>query len=31
MDLGVWIPVTVLLGLVTMAAMFAFVRGCEKV
>lgn len=31
MDLSLGIPVTVILGLLTMAAMFAFVRGCEKV
>jgi hypothetical protein len=31
MSLAVWIPVTVLLGLVAMGAMFAFVAACEKV
>ena len=31
MNLSVWIPATVILGLVTMALMFAFLRGCEEV
>lgn len=31
MDLTIWIPVTVLLGLATLAAMFAFIKACEKV
>jgi hypothetical protein len=31
MDLSIWIPVTVILGLVTMGLMFAFVEACEKV
>ncbi len=31
MDLEIWIPLTVLLGLATMAALFAFIAGCEKV
>jgi hypothetical protein len=31
MDLELWIPLTVGLGLLAMAAMFAFVIGCEKV
>jgi hypothetical protein len=31
MDLGFWVPLTVLLGLVTMALMFAFVAACDKV
>jgi hypothetical protein len=31
MDLSVWIPVTVILGLATMLAMYAFVKACEKV
>jgi hypothetical protein len=31
MDLAIWIPVTVILGLVTMGLMFAFVEACEKV
>jgi hypothetical protein len=31
MDLELWIPLTIGLGLATMAAMFAFVLGCEKV
>ncbi len=31
MDLAIWIPVLIVLGLVTMGLMFAFVRGCDKV
>jgi hypothetical protein len=31
MDLSVWIPLTVALGLVTMGAMFAFTAACDKV
>jgi hypothetical protein len=31
MDLALWIPATVILGLATMLALFAFVRACEKV
>jgi hypothetical protein len=31
MDLELWIPALILLGLVTMSLMFAFVIGCEKV
>lgn len=31
MDLGLWVPLTVLLGLATMALMFAFVVACDKV
>ncbi len=31
MDLSVWIPLTVALGLIAMLAMFAFVRACDKV
>lgn len=31
MDLSVWIPVTVLLGLLTLGLMFAFVFACDKV
>ena len=31
MDLSIWIPGMVILGLATMGLMFAFVIGCEKV
>ena len=31
MDLGIWIPATLLLGLAVMGALFAFVYACEKV
>jgi hypothetical protein len=31
MDLAVWLPALFLLGLVTMALIFAFVAGCERV
>jgi hypothetical protein len=31
MNLWVWLPMMFLLGVATMAALFAFVRGCEKV
>ena len=31
MDLAIWIPAMVILGLATMALMFAFVAGCDKV
>jgi hypothetical protein len=30
-DLSLWIPLTVALGLLTMAALFAFVRACDRV
>ena len=31
MDLSVWhLPVTAILGLAALAAMFAFVKACEK-
>ncbi len=30
-NLNLWIPITILLGLVTMGAMFAFVTACDKV
>jgi hypothetical protein len=30
-DLAVWIPVTVALGLATLALMFAFLEACDKV
>jgi hypothetical protein len=30
-NLVIWLPALFLLGLVTMALLFAFVRGCEKV
>jgi hypothetical protein len=31
MSLELWLPALFLLGLVTMALLFAFVVGCEKV
>jgi hypothetical protein len=31
MNLTVWLPALFLLGLATMAVMFAFLEGCEKV
>lgn len=31
MNLVLWIPALVVLGLVTMGLLFAFVIGCEKV
>ncbi|MDB5314146.1 MAG: hypothetical protein JWO38_8348 [Gemmataceae bacterium] len=31
MDLGFWVPLTVLLGLITIGLMFAFVAACDKV
>jgi hypothetical protein len=31
MDLAIWIPAMVILGLVTMGLMFAFLEACEKV
>ena len=31
MDLNIWIPAMVILGLVTMGLMFAFVVGCDRV
>jgi hypothetical protein len=31
MDLSFWIPLTVILGLAAMAAMFAFVWACDKI
>jgi hypothetical protein len=31
MNLWIWLPVLFLLGAATMAALFAFVLGCEKV
>jgi hypothetical protein len=31
MDLWIWLPAMFLLGLATMALMFAFLIGCEKV
>jgi hypothetical protein len=31
MDIAVWLPTLFLLGIVTMALLFAFVIGCEKV
>lgn len=31
MNLWIWIPAMVGLGLVTMALMFAFLEGCDKV
>ena len=30
-NLAVWMPALLLLGLVTMALLFAFIFGCEKV
>ena len=31
MNLAIWIPAMVVLGLATLGLMFAFVIGCEKV
>lgn len=31
MNLAIWIPIVVILGLVTLGLMFAFVKGCDKV
>jgi hypothetical protein len=31
MNLTVWIPAMVMLGLATMGLMFAFIVGCDKV
>jgi hypothetical protein len=31
MNIAVWLPALFLLGLATMALMFAFVDGCERV
>lgn len=31
MNLAIWLPCLFLLGLVTIALMFAFLAGCEKV
>lgn len=31
MDLSIWIPAMILLGLLTLGLMFAFVKGCDKV
>jgi len=31
MDLTVWLPGTILLGLATLGLMFAFVKACDKV
>ena len=31
MNLWLWLPALLALGLVTMALMFAFLRGCDKV
>lgn len=31
MDLNLWIPITVGLGLVTLILMFLFVKACDKV
>jgi hypothetical protein len=31
MDLAMWIPALLILGLATMGLMFAFVVGCDKV
>jgi hypothetical protein len=31
MNLAVWLPALFLLGLATMALLFAFLAGCEKV
>lgn len=31
MNLGIWLPALFLLGLATMALLFAFLKGCEKV
>jgi len=31
MNLAIWLPALLLLGLLTMGLMFAFVLGCDKV
>lgn len=31
MNLTVWLPAMLLLGLATLGLMFAFLKGCEKV
>ncbi len=31
MDLWIWLPAMFVLGVATMAAMFAFLLGCEQV
>jgi hypothetical protein len=31
MNLAIWLPALLVLGLVTMGLLFAFVYGCEKV
>ena len=31
MDLNVWVPATVALGLLTLALMFAFLEACDNV
>jgi hypothetical protein len=31
MDLTVWVPATVLLGLLTFGLLFAFLEACDKV
>jgi hypothetical protein len=31
MNLAVWLPALLLLGLATFALLFAFVQGCDKV
>jgi len=31
MDLSLWVPVTVVLGLFTMGLLFGFLYACEKV
>jgi hypothetical protein len=31
MNLWIWLPLLFALGLITMAALFAFIKGCEKV
>lgn len=31
MDLNVWIPAMVILGLVSFGLMFAFIKGCDEV
>jgi hypothetical protein len=31
MNLTIWVPAMIVLGLITLGLMFAFVRACEKV
>jgi len=31
MDLFIWIPVTIVIGLVTFGLLFAFITACDKV